>query len=298
MKTVGVIGLGNMGMGIAKNLIKAGFPTRGYDVYAPKCEELKGYGGIPCASPAEVGMDAQVVFVMVMNGAQALDVAFGENGLCKTMKPGSVLFLTATIGMGYAQQLAKGLAEYGIEMIDSGVSGGLSGAHNGTLTLMAAGKRSVYDDCKDVMDAIASNPNYVGTEPGQGQVVKSCCQALIGAEFTATFELLVMGAKAGVDPQILFDVIGTSAGGCGIFKNCVPLIMDRKFKDTGSAITTMSKDLNITMELAREVGCYMPTTATARELFIAGLTAFPDEDNWSITKLLENIAGTQVKRRS
>ena len=213
------------------------------------------------------------------------------------MKPGSVLFLTATIGMGYAQQLAKGLQEYGIEMIDSGVSGGLSGAHNGTLTLMASGKKEVYDSCKDVMDAIASNPNHVGTEPGQGQVVKSCLQALIGAEFTATFELLVMGAKAGVDPQILLDVIGTSGGGCGVFKNCVPLIMDRKFKDTGSAITTMSKDLNITMDLAREVGCYMPTTASARELFMAGLTRYPDEDNWSITKILEEIAGVQVKRK-
>ncbi|RHV83190.1 NAD(P)-dependent oxidoreductase [Butyricicoccus sp. OF10-2] len=297
MRTVGVIGLGNMGMGIAKNLLKAGFTTRGYDLFEAKREELRGYGGVPCFSPAEVGDGAEVVFVMVMNGAQALDVAFGENGLCKTMKPGSVLFLTATIGMGYAQQLAKGLQEYGIEMIDSGVSGGLSGAHNGTLTLMASGKKEVYDSCKDVMDAIASNPNHVGTEPGQGQVVKSCLQALIGAEFTATFELLVMGAKAGVDPQILLDVIGTSGGGCGVFKNCVPLIMDRKFKDTGSAITTMSKDLNITMDLAREVGCYMPTTASARELFMAGLTRYPDEDNWSITKILEEIAGVQVKRK-
>lgn len=297
MRTVGVIGLGNMGMGIAKNLLKAGFPTRGYDLLEAKREELKGYGGVPCASPAEVGDGAEVVFVMVMNGAQALDVAFGENGLCNTMKPGSVLFRTATIGMGYAQQLAKGLQEYDIEMIDSGVSGGLSGAHNGTLTLMASGKKEVYDSCKDVMDAIASNPNHVGTEPGQGQVVKSCLQALIGAEFTATFELLVMGAKAGVDPQILLDVIGTSGGGCGVFKNCVPLIMDRKFKDTGSAITTMSKDLNITMDLAREVGCYMPTTASARELFMAGLTRYPDEDNWSITKILEEIAGVQVKRQ-
>ena len=297
MRTVGVIGLGNMGMGIAKNLLKAGFTTRGYDLFEAKREELKGYGGVSCSSPAEVGDGAEVVFVMVMNGAQALDVAFGENGLCKTMKPGSVLFLTATIGMGYAQQLAKGLQEYGIEMIDSGVSGGLSGAHNGTLTLMASGKKEVYDSCKDVMDAIASNPNHVGTEPGQGQVVKSCLQALIGAESTATFELLVMGAKAGVDPQILLDVIGTSGGGCGVFKNCVPLIMDRKFKDTGSAITTMSKDLNITMDLAREVGCYMPTTASARELFMAGLTRYPDEDNWSITKILEEIAGVQVKRK-
>ena len=297
MKTIGVIGLGNMGMGIAKNLLKAGFITKGYDLFEAKREELKGYGGMPCASPAEVGEGADVVFVMVMNGEQAKDVTFGENGLCKTMKPGSVFFLTATIGMGYAQELAKGLKEFGIDMIDSGVSGGLSGAHNGTLTLMASGEKAVYDKCADVMDAIAANPNHVGTEPGQGQVVKSCLQALIGAEFTASFELMVMGAKAGIDPQVLLDVIGTSGGGCGVFKNCVPLIMDRKFSDTGSAITTMHKDLNITLDLARELGCYMPTTASAKELFQAGLAKYPTEDNWCITKILENIAGTEVKRK-
>ena len=297
MKTIGVIGLGNMGMGIAKNLLKAGFITKGYDLFEAKRDELKGYGGVPCSSPAEVGEGADVVFVMVMNGEQAKDVTFGENGLCKTMKPGSVFFLTATIGMGYAQELAKGLKEFGIDMIDSGVSGGLSGAHNGTLTLMASGEKAVYDKCADVMDAIAANPNHVGTEPGQGQVVKSCLQALIGAEFTASFELMVMGAKAGIDPQVLLDVIGTSGGGCGVFKNCVPLIMDRKFSDTGSAITTMHKDLNITLDLARELGCYMPTTASAKELFQAGLAKYPTEDNWCITKILENIAGTEVKRK-
>lgn len=297
MKTVGVIGLGNMGMGIAKNLLKAGFTTKGYDLLEAKREELKGHGDIPCSSPAEVGENVDVVFVMVMNGEQAKEVTFGENGLCKTMKPGSVYFLTATIGMGYAKELAKGLAKHKIEMIDSGVSGGLSGAHNGTLTLMASGKKEVYDSCIDIMNAIASSPNHVGTEPGQGQVVKSCLQALIGAEFTATFELMVMGAKAGVDPQVLFDVISTSGGGCGVFKNCVPLIMDRKFKDTGSAITTMFKDLNITLELAKELGCYMPTTAQAKELFQAGIAKFPDEDNWCITKILEDIAGTIVNRK-
>lgn len=297
MKTVSVIGLGNMGMGIAKNLIKAGFTTKGYDVYAPKCDELKKLGGIPCTSPAEVGQGSDVVFVMVMNGTQALDVAFGENGLANTMAPGSVFFLTATIGMKYAETLGKGLAEKGIEMIDCGVSGGLSGAHNGTLTLMAAGKKEVYDRCDDVMSAIATNKNHVGTEPGQGQVVKSCLQALIAAEFTATFELLVLGAKANVDPQILLDVISTSGGGCGVFKNCVPLIMDRKFKDTGSAITTMHKDINITLDLAKELGAYMPTAASAKELFQAGITKYPDEDNWCITKILEDIAGVKVERR-
>ncbi len=297
MKTVGVIGLGNMGMGMAKNFIKKGFPTKGYDVFAPKLEQFSEAGGISCASPAEVGKDTDVVFVMVLNGQQALDVAFGAQGLAETMKPGSVCFLTSTIGLGYAKKLGEGLAAKGIEMIDCAVSGGLPGAQNGTLTLMASGKKEVYDSCADVMAAIATNPNHVGTEPGQGQVVKACLQALVGAQYTAIFELMVMGCKAGVDPQVLQDVISTSVAGSKLFDICVPLIMDRKFKDTGSSLAVMSKDLNITMDLAREVGCAMPTVAIAREMVQAGFVRFPDEDNWAVTKILEDIAQVEVKRR-
>ncbi|WP_122790003.1 NAD(P)-dependent oxidoreductase [Intestinibacillus sp. Marseille-P6563] len=297
MKNVGIIGLGNMGMGMAKNLIKKGFPTKGYDIFAPKLDEFAQAGGTACHSPAEVGKGSDVVFVMVLNGQQALDVAFGEDGLVNTMAPGSVFFLTSTIGLGYAQKLGKGLAEKGIEMIDCAVSGGLPGAQNGTLTLMASGKKAVYDDCADVMAAIATNPNHVGEEPGQGQVVKACMQALVGAQYTAIFELMVMGCKAGVDPQVLQNVISTSVAGSKLFDICVPLIMDRKFKNTGSSLAVMSKDLNITMDLAREVGCAMPTVAIAREMVQAGFVRYPDEDNWAVTKILEEIAQTEVKRR-
>lgn len=297
MKTVGIIGLGNMGMGMAKNLIKKGFPVKGYDVFAPKLDEFRESGGLPCANPAEVGKETDVVFVMVLNGQQALDVAFGENGLVQTMRPGSVCFLTSTIGLGYAKKLYEGLADKGIEMIDCAVSGGLPGAQNGTLTLMAAGKKAVYESCADVMAAIATNPNHVGVEPGQGQVVKACLQALVGAQYTAIFELLVMGCKAGVDPQVLQNVISTSVAGSKLFDICVPLIMDRKFKNTGSSLAVMSKDLNITMDLAREVGCAMPTVAIAREMVQAGFIRYPDEDNWAVTKILEGIAGAEVRRR-
>mgnify|MGYP003375469081 CR=1 FL=1 len=297
MKNVGIIGLGNMGMGMAKNLIRKGFPTKGYDVFAPKLDQFEQAGGVPCHSPAEVGEGSDVVFVMVLNGQQALDVAFGTDGLIHTMKPGSIFFLTSTIGLGYAKQLGVGLAEKGIEMIDCAVSGGLPGAQNGTLTLMAAGKKEIYDDCADVMAAIATNPNHVGDQPGQGQVVKACLQALVGAQYTAIFELMVMGSKAGVDPEVLQNIISTSVAGSKLFDICVPLIMDRKFKDTGSSLAVMSKDLNITMDLAREVGCAMPTVAIAREMVQAGFVRYPDEDNWAVTKILEDIAQTEVKRR-
>ena len=96
---------------------------------------------------------------------------------------------------------------------------------------------------------------------------------------------------------MLQNVISTSVAGSKLFDICVPLIMDRKFKDTGSSLAVMSKDLNITMDLAREVGCAMPTVSIAREMVQAGFVRYPDEDNWAVTKILEDIAQTEVKRR-
>lgn len=134
----------------------------------------------------------------------------------------------------------------------------------------------------------------MGTEPGQGQVVKACLQALVGAQYTAIFELMVMGCKAGVDPQVLQDVISTSVAGSKLFDICVPLIMDRKFKDTGSSLAVMSKDLNITMDLAREVGCAMPTVAIAREM----VQAVSSASRMRITGLSPRSSRTSRRPRS
>jgi 3-hydroxyisobutyrate dehydrogenase-like beta-hydroxyacid dehydrogenase len=129
-----------------------------------------------------------------------------------------------------------------------------------------------------------------------GQTVKASLQALIGASFTAIFESLVLGVKAGVKAETLYEVFGSSGVASPLFKNAAKLIMERKFKGTGSHIGTMYKDLGITMAMAKENGVAMFTTSAAFELFQAGISMFPDEDNWSIVKLLEQIAGTEVKK--
>jgi len=179
-------------------------------------------------------------------------------------------------------------------MLDSPVSGGMDGAHNGTLTLMTAGKKSVFNDCIKILEAVSSNIFHVGEEIGEGQTVKASLQAFIGASFTAIFESLVLGSKAGIKGQTLYDVFSASGVGSPLFKNCASLIMDRKFKNTGSHISTMYKDLGISLDMAKKNGVPLFTAGAAYELFQAGISMFPDEDNWSIVKLLEQISGTEV----
>ena len=130
---------------------------------------------------------------------------------------------------------------------------------------------------------------------GTGQTVKGALQALIGTVFAGIFESLVLGAKAGVKGETLYNVIASTGVGCPLFENCAKLIMDRKFEGTGSHIGTMYKDLGLSLDMARENGVPMFTTGAAFELFQAGISSYPEGDNWSIVKLLERIAGTEVK---
>jgi len=291
MKKVGVIGLGNMGMGMAKNLIKSGFSVIGFDLDDKRLLKLKENGGSTTTSTVQVGEETDAVFVMVMNGEQVKAVVAD---LVTGLKDRGTIILTATITPEEARE-AYSIADIeGVAMLDSPVSGGMDGAHNGTLTLMTAAKKSVFDDCIKILEAVSSNIFHVGEEIGEGQTVKASLQAFIGASFTAIFESLVLGSKAGIKGQTLYDVFSASGVGSPLFKNCAGLIMDRKFKNTGSHISTMYKDLGISLDMAKKNGVPLFTAGAAYELFQAGISMFPDEDNWSIVKLLEQISGTEV----
>ena len=291
MKKVGVIGLGNMGMGIAKNLIKSGFSVIGFDLDDKRLLKLKENGGSTTTSTVQVGEETDAVFVMVMNGEQVKAVV---SDLVTVLKDRGTIILTATITPEEAREAYAIADREGVAMLDSPVSGGMDGAHNGTLTLMTAAKKSVFDDCIKILEAVSSNIFHVGEEIGEGQTVKASLQAFIGASFTAMFESLVLGSKAGIKGQILYDVFSASGVGSPLFKNCAGLIMDRKFKNTGSHISTMYKDLGISLNMAKKNGVPLFTAGAAYELFQAGISMFPDEDNWSIVKLLEQISGTEV----
>lgn len=292
----GVIGLGDMGSGLAKNLIKHGFPTVGHDLLDHRTKAFGELGGVVATNAAEVGRSADVVFIMVMNGDEVNEVVFGEHGLVSTLRDGAAIILSATIKPAEAQALGKALESTKIHLIDSPVSGGFPGAQNGTLTLMSSAPQNVMDEFKPAMDAVSANIHHVGTEPGAGQTVKACLQSLIGSIFSATFEASVLAAKAGVSGEVLYNVFSTSAAGCAITNMSLENIIDRKFEGTGSHISTMHKDLTISLALAQELGVPMHTAAAAMQLFHAGKTKHPNGDNWVVTRVIEDIVGAELHR--
>jgi putative dehydrogenase len=295
MKRVGIIGLGDMGIGLASNLLKSGFELTGFDLSKDRLDALEKLGGKSASNATEVAAASDSIFIMVLNGGQAKDVIFGQDGLIHQLEPGNTVIVTGTFNPTEVREMAAGLSDKGIDMIDTPVSGGKAGADGGTLTLMAAAQKEVFEDNRAVLEAVSAKLFHVGEEIGQGQTVKAALQAFIGTSFAAIFESLVLGASAGVTGTTLFEVFNSSGVRSPLFENCAKLILDRKFKGTGSHIGTMYKDLGITMQMARETGAAMFATSASYELFQAGISMFPDEDNWSIVKFLEQIAGTKVE---
>tara|TARA_B100001123_G_C15283742_1_gene1014896 strand:+ start:327 stop:1214 length:888 start_codon:yes stop_codon:yes gene_type:complete len=293
---VGVIGLGDMGSGLAKNLILNKFETIGFDLNKKRMEDFKNMKGVSANSLSEVGKFSDVVFVMVMNGDQAKQVIASKEGLIHHLKKDSTVILTATIKPSEAKEIGNMMKEKQINIIDSPVSGGFPGAQNGTLTMMAAGEKNVLEKCRSVMNAVSKNIHHVGIRSGEGQTVKACLQSLIGSIFSATFEAAALAAKAGIKGQTLFDVFSTSGAGCSVTNTALENIIDRKFFGTGSSISTMHKDLTIALDLADNLNVPLHTASTAMQLFEAGKTKFPDGDNWVVAKVIEEIIGAELHR--
>lgn len=292
----GVIGLGDMGSGLARNLIANGFEVTGFDLSEARMAAFGEMGGQKASSVADVGSAADAVYVMVMNGDQAKKVIFEDDGLVSQMAPDGAIILTATVKPREAREIGTALEGSDIHLIDSPVSGGFPGAQSGTLTMMAAAPDEVLDRFEPVMRAVSANIHRVGERPGDGQTVKACLQSLIGAQFSATFEAAALAAKAGVPGQVILDVFSTSSAGCGVVNNALEKIIDRQFEGTGSHINTMHKDLTISMNLGEELGVPLHTAGAAMQIFHAGRTKYPNGDNWVCTRVIEEIVGAELHR--
>jgi putative dehydrogenase len=296
MTRVGVIGVGDMGSGLALNLIKNGFETTGYDLLEPRMKALVAMGGRAAANVAQVGQNADAVFVMVMTGAEAKSVILGQEGLISHLPKGGAVILSATIKPTEAREIGAAMEGSGIHLIDTPVSGGYPGAQSGTLTMMAAAEDAVLDKFAPVMQAVSATIHRVGPKPGDGQVVKACFQSLIGAIFGATFEAASLAAKAGVSGEVIHKVFSSSSAGSGITNNALEKIIDRQFEGTGSHISTMHKDLTLSLNMAEEMGVPLFMAATAMQIFHAGKTKYPEGDNWVCTRVMEEIVGAELHR--
>jgi 3-hydroxyisobutyrate dehydrogenase-like beta-hydroxyacid dehydrogenase len=291
---VAVIGLGSMGMGAALNLLRAGNTVFGCEPRAAVRDAFAAEGGTGVARPSELPEDLQAVIVFVVNAAQTDDVLFGTDGCAAKLPPGTVVLCCTTVAPEYARTLATRLEAAGLLLLDAPVSGGSTGAREGTMTAMASGPEAAFAKAQPLLDAIAKKVWRLGDAAGIGSTVKMVNQLLAGVHIATAAEALALGIRAGADPQTLFDVISTSAGSSWMWQNRVPHILAGD--DTPhSAVNIFVKDLGIVLDQARALTFPLPMASAAHQLFLAAAAAgHGGRDDAFVIRVWEALAGIKL----
>lgn len=293
---VGVIGLGAMGMGMARRLVGAGFRVQGYDVRPEAVAALAAAGGQATASPAEAARGADLLLVMVVSAAQAEATLFGERGAVPALPEGAVVMLSSTVPASAAVAIGKRLAATGHLLLDAPVSGGVVGAESGRLTIMASGAPEAFAKAERALAAVAGKVYRLGDAPGIGSTVKAVNQLLAGVHIAAAAEAMAFGTRAGADPRTLFEVISNSAGSSWMFQNRVPHMLDGDYTPR-SAVEIFVKDLGLVLDAGRELRFPLPLAAAAHQLFLmAAAAGLGREDDAAVVKVFERLAGIAVSR--
>ncbi|MEM5277679.1 L-threonate dehydrogenase [Cupriavidus taiwanensis] len=288
-RNIGVIGLGAMGFGVAQSLLRAGFNVHACDLRAEVLQRFADAGGVPCASPAELGSHCEVVLTLVVNAQQTEAVLFGADGAVAAMQPGKVVIASATVPPGFAETLAQRLAEKGLLMLDAPVSGGAARAASGEMTMMTSGPAEAYALAEDVLAAIAGKVYRLGAAHGAGSRVKIINQLLAGVHIAAAAEAMALGLREGVDPDALYDVITHSAGNSWMFENRVPHILKGDYTPL-SAVDIFVKDLGMVLDTARTSKFPLPLSAAAHQMFMMASTAgHGGEDDSAVIKIFPGI---------
>jgi L-threonate 2-dehydrogenase len=290
--SVGLIGLGAMGNGMAQSVRRAGYAPYVFDVRADVAQAFAKEGGTVCDSLAELGKNSDVVVSVVVNAAQTESVLFGnagQDGCAASMKPGSVFVMCSTVDPNWSVALEARLAALGILYIDAPISGGAAKAASGQMTMMTAGKPEAYAIAEPILNAMAAKVYKLGDSAGAGSKVKIINQLLAGVHIAAAAEAMALGLREGVDAAALYEVITNSAGNSWMFENRMAHVLAADYTPL-SAVDIFVKDLGIVLDMARATKFPLPLSSTAHQMFMQASTAgFAKEDDSAVIKIFPGI---------
>jgi 3-hydroxyisobutyrate dehydrogenase len=292
--TVGFIGLGAMGGPMALNLIKHGFLLVVNDIDPAKTERLRAQGAAVAESAESVAAAVGRTICMVETTAQAESVITGEHGVVQRARPGHVVVCMSTIDPIVARRLGDTLGAKGIAMVDAPVSGGTERAASGELSIICGGAVETVKACDDLFRAMGKNVFHMGGL-GQGLAMKLVNNMLVQVNTVAVAEALVMGVKAGLDPQAIYDVIRVSTGTSFAFETRVPRILQRDFRP-GGTVDISFKDQELETQFAKQLGVPVLLANVTQQVYqMARAAGLNKEDGSAVVKVLERLAGVTVK---
>ncbi len=272
MARIGFIGLGNMGLPMAQNLIKAGHAVAGFDVSRASVDKLAAAGGNAADSVNAAAADAEFVITMLPAGQHVREVYLGADGLIAKAAPGALLIDSSTIDVETARSVASAAEKKGLPMVDAPVSGGVGGAQGATLTFMVGGSTAAFERAKPILEKMGKTIVHAGG-PGNGQAAKICNNMILGISMIAVSEAFVLAEKLGLEHQKLFDISSKSSGQCwSMTSYCpvpgpVPASPANRDYQAGFTAAMMLKDLRLAQDAAKAAGAKTPLGADAARIY-------------------------------
>jgi len=289
MERIGFIGLGIMGKPMARNLLKAGYQLVVHNRSRGPVEELQREGAEGAGSPAEVAERSDVIITMLPDTPDVRQVVEGERGVLEGIRQGSLLIDMSTISPIATRELASRVEERGAHMLDAPVSGGDVGAQQGTLSIMVGGREEDFQRALPIFQVLGKTITYLGPS-GSGQVVKACNQIVVALTIEAVSEALVLGAKAGVDPAKIVQVLMGGMAGNRVLEMRKDNFLGHTF-NPGFKVALHHKDLGIALQTGRELGVPLPATALVDQAFAAlEARGRSQQDHTALITLLEELA--------
>lgn len=284
-----------MGKPMSKNLLKAGHTVVVCDVNRGAVEEVVAAGAQSVATPRDIAAQVELVITMLPNSPEVRQVVLGANGIWEGAQAGLIVADMSSIAPLASREVAAKLAEKGVEMLDAPVSGGQPKAIDGTLSVMVGGKQAVFDRCLPVFKAMAASVVRVG-DIGAGNVAKLANQVVVALNIAAVSEALVLAAKAGVEPELVFQAIRGGLAGSTVMEAKAPLMLDRKF-NPGFRINLHIKDLTNALETGHQFGAPLPLTAAVMEIMQAlKIDDMGDCDHGALVRYFEKQAKIELQR--
>jgi 2-hydroxy-3-oxopropionate reductase len=293
-KRIGFVGLGIMGRPMARNLLKAGYPLVVFDLNKDAMEDLVKAGALAAHSSKEVAERTDVIITMLPDSPEVKEVILGKDGVIEGVRRDSVVIDMSSINPLVTQEIARALNGKGVKMLDAPVSGGETGAIQGTLAIMVGGEKKVFEDSLEIFRAMGKNIVHVG-EIGAGGYVKLVNQIIVALNIASVGEAFCLGVKAGLDPQVIYQAIRGGLAGSQVLETKAPMIFQRNFKP-GFKIKLHQKDLQNALSTAKDLGVPLPLSSFVQQIFVSLLTeGRGDEDHSALATFFEKMAKVEIK---
>lgn len=294
---LGFIGVGNIGTPMCRHLIEAGHHVLVYDVHPSNLARMVNLGAQAADSPQAVAQACDIVFSSLPGPREIEQVALGEKGIIAAARPGLIYVDLSTNSPSVAQKVCRALAAQGVTMLDAPVSGGVVGAEQGSLAVMVGGDKQAFETCRPLLQSIGANIYHVG-DIGSGCVAKLINNMLAFVNSQAAFEGMMLGAKAGVNPQILHDIIQNSSGASWAMRQ-FPLKIFRGDFTAGFTLDLAYKDLRLALELGDELSVPLLMGSVCINLLRqARATGRGGKDLSGLMEMLEQTLGVEVRHSS